>query len=413
MSKVLELKRGLEELEGKQQAVLTSIEGKVTEARQEQIDELAKYDKAIENQNVVIRAAEHQEAIGRAKAEKEFEKEVIAKAEKDDKGIESVSRSAFVSYVRGVPMSELSPSEQVMYREAIKRGQVVGTDSKGGYLAPDFFSAELIKRLKSYGGMMSVAKIITTDGGNDISFSSLDDTANMAIEIAEATAASDVELAFGRVTLGAWKYTSGIFKISNELLQDSIVNVESEVLDAIETRFGRRLNQRFTAGDGSSKPTGIVSTAGALTVGSNAIVSGLDYDDLVDLVHSVDPAYRANKSTKLMFNDSTLAAIRKLKDGNGLPLWTMGDITKGVPNTILGYEYVINQDMPSIAASAKSIVFGDLAETYRIRLVSGVGVRRLTELYATSDEVGFVSFMRADGKVMTTHAAKVLQHAAS
>ena len=411
MSKVLELKRGLEELEGKQQLVLTSIEGKVTEARQEQIDELAKYDKAIENQNVVIRAAERQEAIERSKAEKEFEKEVIEKAEKDDKGIEAISRSAFVSYVRGVAMTELSPSEQVMYKEAIKRGQVVGTDSKGGYLAPDYFSSELIKRLKSYGGMMSVAKVITTDNGNDISFSSLDDTANMAIEIAEATAASDVELAFGRVTLGAWKYTSGIFKISNELLQDSIVNVESEVLDAIETRFGRRLNQRFSVGDGTNKPTGLVSTAGGLTIGSNAIATGLDYDDLVDLIHSVDPAYRASRTTKLMFNDATLAAVRKLKDADGLPIWTMGDITKGAPNTILGYEYVINQDMPSIGTGNKSVVFGDLSETYRIRLVSGVGVRRLTELYATSDEVGFVSFMRADGKVMTPHAAKVLQHA--
>lgn len=411
MSKVIELKRGLEELEGKQQSVLTSIEGKVSEAKQEQIDELARFDKAIENQHVIIRAAERQEAIERANAEKEFEREVIAKAEKDDKGIESVATRAFVSYVRGVPMAELSPSELVMYKEAIKRGQVVGTDSKGGYLAPDYFSSELIKRLKSYGGMMSVAKIITTDNGNDISFSSLDDTANMAIEIAEATAASDQELAFGRVTLGAWKYTSGIFKISNELLQDSIVNVESEVLDAIETRFGRRLNQRFTAGDGTNKPTGLVSTAGGLTVGSNAIATGLDYDNLVDLVHSVDPAYRNSAGTKLMFNDATLAAVRKLKDADGSPIWTMGDITKGVPSTILGYNYVINQDMPSIGTGNKSIVFGDLTETYRIRLVSGVGVRRLTELYATSDEVGFVSFMRADGKVMTPNAAKVLQHA--
>jgi HK97 family phage major capsid protein len=331
----------------------------------------------------------------RTQADAQREKEIIERAKTDEKGIADLANKSFHGFIRGVKPSDLSPEERALYNEAVRRGQVVGTDSAGGYLTPEYFSTEVIKTMKYYGGMLEAAKILNTNDGNPFHMATRDSTAMKAVLIAEATAASTAALVYGRKTLDAFKYTTNVFTVSNELIQDSIVSAEQEIIEVSGEMFGRGFNEAFTIADGSSKPLGMIS--------------GLA--DLVDLKHSVNKAYRAN--AKWMFNDLTEAAIRKLVDSTGQPIWTMGNIQNESPDTILGKAYIINDDMASLGAAATPIAFGDFKKAYTIRMVKGVGLRRLTELYATSDEVGFVSFMRADGDLMDTKAAKLFKNAVS
>src|SRR6185312_4367995 len=101
----------------------------------------------------------------------------------------------------------------------------------------------------------------------------------------------------------------------------------------------------------------------ASTLGKTAAaVAAVTYDEIIDLIHSVDPAYRQSPKVRFMFNDLTLAAIRKLKDGDGSYIWTMGDIQGGVPGTIFGYKYSVNQAMASLGAAAKVMLFGDFGK---------------------------------------------------
>jgi HK97 family phage major capsid protein len=150
-------------------------------------------------------------------------------------------------------------------------------------------------------------------------------------------------------------------------------------------------------------------TAGNSTTSGET--TSITYDDLVELEHSVDPAYR--KNARFMMSDTALKTVKKLKDGIGRPLWMAGLAVKE-PDTINSYPYVINQDVAVPAASAKTVLFGDFTN-YFIRRVAGVQVLRLTERYADYNQVGFLAFQRWDGQLVDagTHPIKYLQQSAS
>ena len=134
------------------------------------------------------------------------------------------------------------------------------------------------------------------------------------------------------------------------------------------------------------------------------------FDEIIDLFHSVDPAYRASPSCRFMFNDSTLSAIRKLKDGDGNYLWQAADGRAGEPAAILGRGYVINQAMDSIATAKKTVLFGDMNK-YVVRRVRDFTLLRLAERYAEYYQVGFLAFNRLDGELLDTAAVKHLVQA--
>ena len=116
----------------------------------------------------------------------------------------------------------------------------------------------------------------------------------------------------------------------------------------------------------------------------------------MNLEHSVDPSYRRNAS--YMFHDQTLASLKKILDKYGRPLWTPG-IAVSEPDTLNGYKYTINQSMPQIAASNVTVAFGDMSK-FLVRKVSGWSVQRLSELYAITGQVGFISHMRVDSNLL-------------
>ena len=293
-----------------------------------------------------------------------------------------------------------------------QRAMSVGTDSAGGYTVPEGFYNQLTEAMKAFGGMRaSRATVLTTASGAPIPFTTANDTGNTGAILGENTQVAEQDSTFGTVNIGAYMYTSKLVRVSLQLIQDSAFNLEAYLATMLGTRIARITNTHFTTGDDDSKPNGIVTASTAGKPGASGQVATVTYADLVDLQHSVDPSYRTG--AEWMFHDSTLKALKKLVDGESRPLWAPG-IAVREPDTILSHPYVINQDMPVMEASAKSILFGDLSK-YLIRDVTGAQLLVLRERYADYLQVGFLAFSRHDGDLIDagTNPVKHYVNAAS
>jgi HK97 family phage major capsid protein len=285
------------------------------------------------------------------------------------------------------------------------------TAAAGGYTVPQGFQRTLEEALLSVGAMREVATVLRTDSGSDLPFPTVNDTAQKGVILGENTAAAEQDITFGQLILQAYKYSSKMVRVSVELLQDGAFNLEEYLGRALGERIGRITNDHQTTGTGSSQPNGIVTASTLGKTGASGQTTSVTYADLVDLQHSVDPAYRAN--AVWMLHDSTVKAIKKLVDSQGRPLWSSG-IAVGEPDTILGSRYVINQSMPVMAASAKSILYGDCSK-YLIRDVSDIQLLRLNERYGEYHQVAFLAFYRGDGDLLDagTNPVKHYANAAS
>lgn len=283
------------------------------------------------------------------------------------------------------------------------------TTTAGGYTIPEGFSNELFVEMALWGGMLQAARVVRTASGNAIPWPTVDDTAETGAILAEADAAAVADMSFGVKTLNAYTYTSKMVKVTMELMQDTAFNLEGFLQSAFARRLGTIMNAHFTTGTGTGQPSGVVTAATSFTTGVAA--AAITRDNLVDLIHSVNPAYRQN--AVLMFNDTTLSALKKLAFGSGddRPLW-QASIREGEPDRLEGFRYVINQDMANIGASAKSVLFGDFSQ-YIIRLAGPATTLRLNERYAEFLHTGFLAYQRADGELLTANAIKSLTHAAS
>jgi HK97 family phage major capsid protein len=287
----------------------------------------------------------------------------------------------------------------------------IGTNTAGGYTVPAGFRDELIRTTKTYGGMLDNATVLQTDSGQSLPWPTVNDTGNVGAILAENTQLSQQDVVFGTATLGAYMYTSKLVLVSYQLLNDSAIDVDGTLRSLLAERIGRIWNTHFTTGTGTSQPTGLVTGATTGVTGTTGQTTSVIYDNLVDLIHSIDPSYR-NANCKFMVADATLAAVRKLKDTQGHPLW-QPSVQAGTPDTLLAYPVVINQDMPVMAANAKSILFGDIRSAYVARIVNDVQIVRLNERYADFLQVGFFGFARADGTVQNANAIRVYANSAT
>lgn len=265
----------------------------------------------------------------------------------------------------------------------------------GGDLVATSLRDALEEALLAFGGMRQVSTVIRTGEGGDLDLPTTDDTTNKGEIIDENTEVNEQDVVFSKLTLQSFMYSSKAVKVSLQLLQDSVINVEELLGRLLGIRIGRIQNDHFTTGDGSSKPKGIVTAA---TLGkTTASPTAITYSELMDLKHSVDPAYRERPTW--MFHDKILAELKKILDGNNNPIWRTG-FAFGEPDTIDGHPFVINQSMVStVAASDKTIIFGAL-DKYWIRDVLDMELLVLRERFADFHQVGFFAFMRSDGDLL-------------
>lgn len=317
----------------------------------------------------------------------------------DDVRTDPAYTKAFSSFLRhgeaGMDMEMRYALRNGHYEGAETRALSVGVDAAGGYTVPDDFYRRVEKAMKAFGGMREAgATILPTSNGQDLPIPTSDDTGNTGVIVSENTAVGEQDATFSQRTLGAYMYTSKIVRVSIQLIQDNAVNLNQYLAEILAERIGRATNAHFTTGSGTGQPEGVLTAASAGAVGATGQTTSVTYDDLVDLEHSVDRAYR-RRGAKWMLNDNTLKALKKLKDADGDPIWASGLSTRQ-PDTLLGYPYVVNNDMPDMAASAKSILFGDFSK-YFIRDVLQLQLVRFGEKYMDQLQVGFQAYSRHDG----------------
>ena len=278
-----------------------------------------------------------------------------------------------------------------------------GTDSEGGYLVPDEFEHTLIEALESENIFRTLAHVIqTASGDRKIPVVASKGTASWVDEEGAITESDD---AFNQVSIGAYKLGT-LIKVANELLNDSVFNLEQYISKEFARRIGNKEEDAFFNGDGSGKPVGIFHSTGGAQVGvTTASTSAITADEVIDLFYSLGAPYR--KNAVWVVNDATVKAIRKLKDGNGNYLWQPA-LTSGTPDTLLGRPVKTSAYVPTIASGAKVIAFGDFGY-YWIADRQGRVFKKLSELYAATDQTGFVATQRVDGKLILPEAIKVLQ----
>ncbi|MCB1516121.1 MAG: phage major capsid protein [Hyphomicrobiaceae bacterium] len=331
-------------------------------------------------------------------------------------------RDAFHEYLRAQgQLGAMRPEARAVLArgyaavESEARAQTT-SNSAGGYTVPSEVANVLIKSMAAWGPMYDpgVTTEIKTTGGGQILLPTVNDTASTGgASNGEGVTLTDdggKDAAFGQKALGAYSFDTEWLRVSKELADDSIFAMEALLGDLLGERLGRLANSQLTVGTGSSAPNGIVtaSTAGKTAASTTAITG----DEIIDLVHSVDPAYRSGPKVAFMMHDLVLAAVRKLKDGDGNYLWQMGDVQKGIPASLLGHRYYVNQAMESsIAAAKKVMLFGDLSKYY-VRKVGDplIGALQDKDFWPGFGVAGWIRF---DGELGDTAAVKHLITAAS
>ncbi len=328
---------------------------------------------------------------------------------------DEVRAVVFDAYLRGGDAAVNRLPENVLsdYNRQVQAAQSTGVESEGGALVPTTFSGTLLQAMQDYGGVRSVGTVQQTASGEPIQWPTVDETAVIGEWLAENDTVTDQDVAFGTTSIGAHLASSKGVAVPFALLQDAgITNIEGMLNGLLAARLARLTNAAYTTGDGAGKPTGIVNGAGQGHTTAAGLVDSFTYDDFVELEHSVDPIYRRDGSW--MFHDTSLKVAKKMKDGDGRPIWVPG-ISSEAPAEILNYGYTVNQDMAEPAANADSTLFGDMSK-YMIRDVMNVTLFRFTDsAYTRKGQVGFLAMLRTDGKTIAANnaAIKKMTHAAA
>lgn len=281
-----------------------------------------------------------------------------------------------------------------------------GSDPDGGYLVPDEFEKQLIQKLQEANIMRSISHIIQTNNGeHKIPVVASEGTAAW---LDEEAAYTESNTQFSQVSLSAHKLGT-LIKVSEELLNDSAFDLMSYLSGEFGRRLGNAEEKAFLTGTGTNQPTGILNDTNGASAGSTAAKADvLTFDDLIDLFYSLKTPYRQN--AVFLMSDDTVKNIRKLKDKNDQYIW-QPSTQAGQPDRILNRPVYTSPYMPTLAASAKPILFGDF-NYYWIADRQGRTFKRLNELYAVNGQVGFLGSQRVDAKLILPEAVKTLSMAA-
>ena len=288
---------------------------------------------------------------------------------------------------------------------AVRNALSVGEDTEGGFTVPDEFERRLIQALEENNIFRQMATVIKTNSGTR-KIPIANDTME-AQWIDEGEEIPETDTKFGQTTLSAYKLGTMI-KISNELLHDSAFDLASYIAARFGVAMGNAEERAFFTGDGDKKPLGILDETGGAELGVTAASqTAITFDEIFDLYYSLKSPYRRN--AQFVCNETILLQLMKLKDKNENYLWKPSlDIAK--PDTLLGRPIRTSSFMPGIAKGERVLLFGDLKH-YWVADRQNRTFRRLNELYARTDQVGFLTTQRVDGRLILPEAVKVLKMA--
>ena len=278
----------------------------------------------------------------------------------------------------------------------------VGEDSEGGFTVPDEFERKLVEALEGNNIFRGMATVIRTSSGTR-KIPIAEDTGE-ASWIDEGEEIPESDTTFGQTMLSAYKLGTMI-KISNELLNDSAFDLASYIARRFGVRMGNAEERAFITGDGVGKPLGLLDDAGAKVGVTAAKTTALSFDEVFQLYYALKAPYR--KKAEFLFNEALVLQLMTIKDNNGNYIWKHG-LEIGKPDTLLNRPLKTSAFMPEVAAGNKVMAFGDYSY-YWIADRQNRTFRRLNELYARTDQVGFLTTQRVDGKLILQEAVQVLQ----
>lgn len=421
-ARIKELRQKQETLATEARARLDEIKDNTDESRAAELE--GQHDAAMAEYDRLETLIDREERTARAEAHLEERRakrrpgtgERQEQRGQDEDGEEITYRMVFAKAICG-PMDDLTAEERAILKSGHAkfeaRAQTAGTTTAGGFTVPTELSDQIIVSMKAWGPMYDedICTELKTSSGNPMKVPTVNDTASTAEAHTEGTALTDdggKDVTFGQKSLDAYAFDTEFIRWSWELDMDSIINMETFLGGLLGERLGRIANLQLTTGTGSSAPNGIVT---ASTLGKTAAATAaITWDEIMDLEHSVDPAYRQSPKARYMFNDSTLLAVRKLKDGDGNFLWQKGDVQNGKPASFNGHRYSINQAMDSLAAAKKVMLYGDFSK-YFVRKVGLPIIGVLRERFWP--DLGIAGLIRFDGELGDTAAVKHLITAAS
>ena len=266
-------------------------------------------------------------------------------------------RAAFINYLRRGNQAT----------EAELRALTVANDTQAGYLAPAEVSTEMIREITEFSPIRQYATVRQTTAPS-VKYPKRTGITNAKWE-GEIEESEESTVTFGQTEIVAKRLTTYV-DISNSLLTGSDGTAEAEVRLAFAEDFGKKESTAFVLGDGVKQPEGILTSA-AVPYFPNGHATNLSADALIGLMYSLPAQYR-NRGVWLL-NGTSLATIRKLKDGQGNFLWQPA-FQAGQPETLLGRPVAEAIDMPDVAANQFPIAFGDIATAYRIVDRQALGV---------------------------------------
>ncbi len=332
---------------------------------------------------------------------------VIEAADKHAKDKKSPQAAVFAKWLRqgdkGMSAADIQVIQNTM--------SVGGAGSEGGYTVPIETVTTLIELLKQFGGMRAAAGILLTGTGHPMSFPTANATGEVGELVAENTTTTALDTAFGLASLPVFMYSSKSIAVPLQLLQDSNIDIEAYIYRLIATRIGRITNTHYTIGTGTGQPNGLVTAAATGFTAANGTtqVTSITYDSIIELQHSVDPAYRNTGKCSFMLHDTSVKVLRKIKDNNARPIFVPGfeiGNPMGAPDTLVGAPILVNQDVPVMAAGAKSLLFGDYSY-YTIRdAMDSVLFRRFDDsAFGLKGQVGFCGWLRSGGNLLDNGGA--------
>ena len=279
----------------------------------------------------------------------------------------------------------------------------VGKDDEGGFTVPDEFERKLVQGLEENNIFRQMAHVIRTSSGTR-KIPIANDTLE-ASWIDEGEEIPETTTKFAQATLNAYKMGT-LIRVSNELLNDSAFDIASYIADRFGKAMGRTEEKAFIVGTGDKQPSGLLHSTTGAQLGTTAdSETAVSFDDIFKLYYSLKSPYRSKAA--FLCNEELLLQLMMLKDGQSNYIWHPA-LDIGKPDTILGRPIFTSGYMPRVAAGQKVLVFGDMSH-YWIADRSSRTFKRLNELYAITDQVGFMTTQRVDGKLILTEAVKYLK----
>lgn len=298
----------------------------------------------------------------------------------------------------GAPRAiDVKPEGPVNFRTLSKLTAAAGANA----VQTSFYNELLQHMIEVSAVLQAGVRVLNTTSGETIQVPKTTAHSTAAI-VAEAASIGVSDPSFGQASLGAYKY-GVMVQLSRELVDDATVDLQGYLAMETGRALGNAFGAHLIAGNGTGQPTGILQSTTLGVTTSTGVAGVPSADNLIDLYYSVIAPYRNSPSAAYLMKDTTLGALRKVKDTTGQYIF-QPSLTAGTPDSLLGKPIYTDPYMPATAVNAKSVVFGDFSR-YFVRMAGGIRFERSDEYAFNADLITYRALLRGDGALMDTTGA--------